>query len=122
MTAHQKQLLLQGIDLFNNQKFFACHEVLEEAWLQAVGGEKTFLQGLIQVTVALHHLGNGNQVGARRLLVAGIDKLAAFTPQHESVDVAGLLENLEPLRNGLTAGELPGDWRPPGIRLAPPPR
>jgi uncharacterized protein len=122
LTAHQKQLLLQGIDLFNHRKFFECHEALEEAWLEAAGGEKTFLQGLIQVTVALHHLGNRNQAGARRLLVAGIEKLSAFTPQHESVDVAGLLVNLEPLQNKLTAGELPGDWRPPGIRLAPPPR
>ena len=94
MTAHQKQLLLHGIDLFNNRKFFECHEALEEAWLEAASGEKTFLQGLIQIAVALHHLGNQNRVGARRLLGAGIEKLSAFTPQHESVDVAGLIENL----------------------------
>ena len=119
MTAHQKQLLLQGIDLFNNQKFFACHEVLEEAWLEASGGEKTFLQGLIQIAVALHHLGNENRLGARRLLVAGIEKLSAFTPQRESVDVAGLLEDLEPLRKRLTAGEAPDDWQSPEIRSAP---
>jgi predicted metal-dependent hydrolase len=120
LTAHQTQLLLQGIELFNNREFFACHEALEEAWLEAAGGEKTFLQGFIQIAVALHHWGNQNRVGARRLLVAGIEKLSAFTPQHESVDVAGLLENLEPLRKRLTAGEQPDDWRPPGIRLAPP--
>ncbi len=120
MTAHQQQLLLQGIDLFNNRKFFECHEALEEAWLESTGGDKTFLQGLIQVAVALHHLGNQNRVGARRLLVAGIEKLSSFSPQHVSVDVVCLLEDLEPLRKTLTDGGEPGDWRPPGIRVAPP--
>jgi predicted metal-dependent hydrolase len=120
LTAHQKQMLLQGIELFNTWKFFECHEALEEAWLEAAGGEKTFLQGLIQVAVAFHHLRNRNRVGARRLLVAGIEKLSVFTPRHESVDVAGLLENLEPLRKRLTDGEEPGDWQPPEIRLEPP--
>lgn len=118
MTAHQKQLLLQGIKLFNTRKYFECHEALEEAWLGAAGGEKKFLQGLIQVAVALHHLGNQNPVGARRLLAAGIEKLSAFAPAYESVDIAGLLENLQPLRERLTAGAGPGDWQPPSIRQA----
>ena len=120
MTAHQKQLLLQGIDLFNSRKFFECHEALEEAWLEATGAEKTFLQGLIQVAVALHHLGKQNQAGARRLLLAGIDKLSAFTPQHESVDVAGLLAHLQSLREKLVAGEDAGEWAPTSIGLISP--
>ena len=36
MTAHPKNHLREGIELFNRERFFECHEVLEEAWLITV--------------------------------------------------------------------------------------
>jgi len=117
LSASQKQLLRQGIALFNQELFFECHEALEEAWLEASGGQKTFLQGLIQLAVALHHLRRENVNGAARLLAAGIEKLSPFCPQHEGVQVAPLLESLAPLGRQLGAGALRQDWRPPKIEL-----
>ena len=115
MLPHPKDLLREGIELFNREQFFECHEVLEEAWLEAYGEQKTFLQALIQVAVALHHLRQGNLTGARRLLTAGREKLSAFTPQREAVDVTGLLAALEPLRDAVRAGVIPPDWKAPRI-------
>ena len=115
LSKSQRQLLQEGIQCFNGEQFFECHEVLETAWLDALGDQKTFLQGLIQMAVAFHHLRRGNLVGARRLLTAGIDKLSSFAPQQEAVDVGGLLRNLEPLRQQINAGEVPTDWPAPQI-------
>ena len=115
MTPHQRDLLQQGIALFNRGQFLECHEVLEEAWLEVSGEQKAFLQGLIQIAVAFHHLRQGNLVGARRLLTAGLDKLAAFASGQESVDVGGLLAALEPLRQQFRSGEVPGNWPAPQI-------
>ncbi len=115
LTDSQRQLLQTGIELFNREMFFECHEALEEAWLQASGDQKTFLQGLIQVAVALHHLGRNNLTGAGRLLSAGMEKLSPFAPRYEAVDVRGLLEALNPLREASRAGIILQDWQPPRI-------
>lgn len=119
LTISQRQLLQEGIRLFNQEQFFECHEALEQAWLEASGEQKAFLQGLIQVAVAFHHLRRENLIGAGRLLAAGMEKLSAFAPQQEAVDVRGLLERLEPLRKDISAGEVPRDWQPPQILLTP---
>ena len=117
LTTSQKQLLEKGIQLFNAGQFFDCHEVLEEAWVEASGEQKIFLQGLIQAAVSLHHLKRKNLVGARRLLDAGIQKLGNFTPHQESLDVANLLEHLGRLQSQIDSGELADDWQPPQIRF-----
>lgn len=66
----------QAVDLFNRERFFECHEVLEDLWrpLEA-GPHKLFLQGLLQVGVGFHHLRQDNFRGAKNLLAAGIEKL-----------------------------------------------
>ncbi|MBI4463946.1 MAG: DUF309 domain-containing protein [Acidobacteria bacterium] len=106
----------EGIRLFNDEQFFECHEVLEEAWLDATGSQKTILQGLIQVAVAFYHLRRENFVGARRLLAAGLEKLSAFVTDRSEIDVSGLLETLEPLRQQLDADQARQDWPAPQIR------
>ena len=47
MRPDQVPLFEQGIELFNRQEFFECHEVLEAVWTPARGPERLFLQGLI---------------------------------------------------------------------------
>ncbi len=117
MTSHSKNHLREGIDLFNRERFFECHEVLEEAWLQASGEQRTFLQGLIQVAVAFYHLRRENIIGAGRLLTAGVEKLSAFTPERDAVNVAALLTALEPLREAVAAGTIRPDCAAPRIMV-----
>jgi predicted metal-dependent hydrolase len=116
MTEHQKQRFHEGIDLFNTGRFFECHEVLEEVWLEFSGDRKKFLQGLIQLTVALHHLKNNNRVGAERLLVAAADKLALDSPEREIIDIDSLLAAITRLQQAIGNQETPpADWTPPKI-------
>jgi len=115
LTEHPRKLLEEGIALFNRGEFFDCHEVLEELWLESSGDRKKFLQGLIQVAVALHHLHNGNRLGAGRLLAAGMDKLTEYAPEDDLLDGDALLAALAPLRNQISAGESPENWTSPQI-------
>jgi predicted metal-dependent hydrolase len=62
------ELFDEGVRLFNQQKFFDSHEVLEELWNRKTGIVREELQGLIQVAVALHHAQTGNRRGAAALL------------------------------------------------------
>ena len=68
----------RGIELFNRAAFFDAHEVLEDVWRAAPSAEKKFVQGLIQVAVALYHHGNGNSVGARSVLRRAIRNLSRY--------------------------------------------
>jgi len=65
----------QAALLFDGRLYFEVHELLEPYWLRAAGHERETLQGLIQVAVGFHHLGNGNLAGARALLHDGAAKL-----------------------------------------------
>ena len=84
----------EGIQLFNSRKFFECHEVLETLWLKAQGDEKVFLQGIIQVAAAFHHLGRGNIAGTLSLLEEGCNKLAKFRDASRGLDLAGFLKQI----------------------------
>jgi len=81
----------QGLALFNSGHYFDAHEVLEDVWRASRGVEKKFLQGLIQVAVALHHYSTGNVVGARSLLSRGRRNLEHYPEQYGGIELGGML-------------------------------
>jgi uncharacterized protein len=82
--------LRQGVEEFNRAYFFEAHETLEDLWRGTSGPLRLFYQGLIQLAVALYHLSNGNRRGALNLLSKGLDKLVAYQPVCQSIDVDAL--------------------------------
>jgi predicted metal-dependent hydrolase len=82
--------LRQGVEEFNRAYFFEAHETLEDLWRGTSGPLRLFYQGLIQLAVALYHLSNGNRRGALNLLGKGLEKLSAFQPSCQSIDVDAL--------------------------------
>jgi hypothetical protein len=109
--------LARSAVLFAAGLFFEVHEVLEAAWNALRGETRTFVQGLIQVAVALHHLEHGNPSGARTLLAAGRAKLAPHAPEYCGVDVQTLLDGLAPLGDALARGVVPPTLPLPVLRV-----
>jgi predicted metal-dependent hydrolase len=93
-----------GIDLFNQEKFFDAHEVLEDVWREAPENERKFLQGLIQVAVGFHHHTRGNAVGCLSLLTRGGRNLSLYESPHGGVSVATLLLLLNEWKNAISSG------------------
>ncbi|RZM82780.1 DUF309 domain-containing protein [Leptolyngbya iicbica] len=81
-----------GIQQFNQGDYYACHDTLEAIWMEAEVPEKPFFQGILQLAVALYHLGNQNWQGTAILLGEGIRRLEPFEPQYRGVDVTPLLD------------------------------
>ncbi len=81
----------QGVEQFNQQEFYACHDTLEALWMEALEPQKRFYQGVLQIAVACHHLGNLNWRGAVILLGEGIGRLRDYQPVYEEIDVTELL-------------------------------
>jgi predicted metal-dependent hydrolase len=86
---------LQGIRYFNNCDFFEAHEIWEEVWSETQGASRRFYQGLIQVAVCLHHFGNGNLHGARKLYYSCRGYLQDYSPRHLGVNIDQLLGQLQ---------------------------
>lgn len=88
----EEDLFARGVALFNSRYFFEAHEAWEEIWLHTEPPEKTFLQGLIQITAAFHHQSRNNLRGTTSLLRAGLAKLDDFPPHHRGLHVEKLRE------------------------------
>jgi uncharacterized protein len=82
-----------GIEQFNTGQFYACHDTLEALWIEAGEPEKTFYQGILQVAVALYHLGNGNLRGATILLGEGSNRLRRYPSIFAGIDVDEFLDS-----------------------------
>jgi uncharacterized protein len=83
----------EAIEAFNQQKFYNCHDLLEAMWMDASYPEKTFYQGLLQITVGLYHLGNLNWNGSKILLGEGISRLRDFQPEYAGIDITQLIQD-----------------------------
>jgi predicted metal-dependent hydrolase len=86
---------LEGIENFNKCDFFEAHEVWEELWADTQGEPRRFYQGLIQVAVCLHHFGNGNIRGAKKLYFGCRGYLEDYRPNYLGLDLEKLLTQLE---------------------------
>ncbi|NJR37899.1 MAG: DUF309 domain-containing protein [Leptolyngbyaceae cyanobacterium CSU_1_4] len=80
-----------GIEQFNQQEFYACHDTLEAIWMEAREPQRTFYQGILQIAVALYHLGNANLRGATILLGEGLNRLRRYQPIYAEIDVTALV-------------------------------
>jgi uncharacterized protein len=93
-----------GIKLFNRAEFFEAHEVLEDVWRKAPQAEKKFLQGLIQVAVALHHHSKGNLIGAQSLLSRAARNLSAYPEDFGGLQLTSLLRSITHWKAALAQG------------------
>ncbi len=71
----------EGVNHFNARRFWEAHESWEEIWLEADADVEQFLQGLIQLTAAYHHLQRGTFRGGVRLIDAALRRLSGY-PDH----------------------------------------
>lgn len=75
-----------GLDHFNATEFWDAHESWETIWLEAESEVRRFLQGLIQLAAAYHHVKRGTYAGAVRLFDASLQKLEAFPKRWCGID------------------------------------
>src|SRR5882762_481700 len=105
--------LADGLRRYDAGAFFTAHGAWETVWLEAPEPDKTFLQGLIQVTAAFHHLQRKNPLGTTRLLQAALRRLEPYPAYFGGISVTLLCSDIQERLQALDSGE-------PGLRLSPP--
>jgi len=79
-----------GIRLFNSHRFWHAHEAWEAIWLTAPEPDKTFLQGIIQISAAFYHHQKNNFEGMRSLMRRGLAKVEAFPEDYRGIHLEQL--------------------------------
>jgi len=114
MSQKMPQEFWQSIEQFNAGQFYACHDTLEALWMEASEPERNLYQGILQIAVALYHLGNENLRGAIILLGEGCSRLRKYPSNYcgleiaeflaHSLDLLHELQQLETDKNASTGG------------------
>ncbi len=78
------------MEQFNSREFFAAPESWEVIWLPAAEPDKTFLQGITQVSAGFFHFTRGNRIGAVLQLSKGLAKLAQFPADYRGIELERL--------------------------------
>jgi len=84
----------EAVSLFNAERFWETHEVLEALWRVAHGEEMNLLQGLILVCAAFVHVQKGEAEVALGVARRSIPKLAWGEPEYNGVGVATVRERV----------------------------
>jgi len=82
--------LAKGLICYQREEFFEAHEHWEEVWLGLKEPEKSFLQALIQMTAAFHHLNRGNSAGSISLLRRTLRRLESCPERFGGIPVTEL--------------------------------
>jgi hypothetical protein len=85
---------VRGVEHFNAHEFFEAHEAWEDVWARTSGRDQLFYKGLIHAAVALHHFGNGNLRGARKVWGSCLRYLTPYTPHHLGLDLEAFLARM----------------------------
>lgn len=109
-------LWTEGVRLFNEGRFFECHEVWELLWKQSSGADKLFYQGMIQAAAALLHAERGELGGARSTWAKSRTKLERLPREHHGI----ALGDFRAAVDEFVAAALDGRSQPPMPRIGTP--
>ena len=113
----------EGILLFQQRRWFECHEVLELLWRDTPAGTtRTYLQGLIQLAVSLEHWRRNNPRGAWGQWEKARAKLDPLPPIYAGLQLGPLLADFATLWSQvdlLGAVERQGATHPAPVALPP---
>lgn len=79
----------EGVDLFNEQKYWECHEALEDVWMEdRQDPARNIYWAVIQVAAACIHFRDSNLIGARGMIYKAKEKFRRCRDQHILTDIA----------------------------------
>lgn len=85
-----EESLILAKKLFNEEKYWITHEVLEGVWKKAYGDEKDLLNGLILVAAALVHYQKNEKDIALSIMRRALKKLTAANEKYFGIDVVSI--------------------------------
>src|SRR5712692_8869389 len=108
-TRGGEEMLREGVELFNQERFWEAHEVLEEIWHPATGADRDTIQGLILTAAALVHFQKNENVVCISILGRASEKLGA-RDHFKGLDIKRLRAGIEQILKDNTPKLLQVEW------------
>src|SRR5213594_5147982 len=108
-TRAESEALREGIDLFNQERFWEAHEVLEEIWHPATGVDRDTIQGLILTAAAFVHYQKNEKSVCVSILGRAKEKLGTLD-QFRGLDIRSLRTSIERILEDKTPVLLRIQW------------
>ena len=83
----KEKAISEGIDYFNNERFWECHETLEGVWKNCDGNEKFLVQGLILVAAGLVHYQKDEDSICINIFNRALEKLENSSGKYHDIDI-----------------------------------
>ncbi|MDR3751061.1 MAG: DUF309 domain-containing protein [Terracidiphilus sp.] len=99
--------LAEGLACYGRREFFEAHEHWELVWLRLPEPEKSFVQAIIQVAAAFHHLQQGNVAGTQSLLQRVQRRLATYPASFGGIAIEPLRTEIGAWLRGIESGNPP---------------
>ena len=88
------QALVGGVSLFNEERFWECHEELEQAWQSSKGIERDAIQSIILTAAAFVHYQKGEEEICMSILRRARTKMAP-AEAYEQIDLKSIGKNID---------------------------
>lgn len=111
-TRGEDETLRDGVDLFNQERFWEAHEVLEEIWHPAKGIDRDIIQGLILTAAALVHYQKNERTVCVSILGRAMEKLGTIN-NFKGLDIKRLRAGIEQILKDNTPSLLQIEWIKP---------
>ena len=108
----------QAVALFNGHDWYGAHDLFEELWHETGDPERRWLQGMVQLSVALLHRQRGNVHGAMVLLGEASGRLGSAMSPPTGLDQDSLLGPLQRLLSRLQSGQDAPDLSLPSLNFS----
>lgn len=90
----KEEALVEGVQLFNEERFWECHETLEQAWHVSKGVERDAIQSIILTAAAFVHYQKGEEDICLSILRRARAKMASVK-NYETLDFEALERNID---------------------------
>jgi hypothetical protein len=90
----KEEALAEGVRLFNEERFWECHEVLEQAWHVSKGVERDAIQSIILTAAAFVHYQKGEDEICMSILRRARTKMTP-AEAYEKIDLKVTRKNID---------------------------
>jgi uncharacterized protein len=108
-TRNEDEALREGVRLFNEERFWEAHEVLEEIWRPAKGEDRDIIQGLILTAAAFVHFQKNEASVCISILGRAFEKLGSAN-DFRDLNVHRLRSQIENIIDDMVPRLLRIDW------------
>lgn len=90
----KEEAIRQGIDYFNGERFWECHEAFEGVWKGCHEGERDLVQGIILAAAGLVHHQKNDDARCVSIFGRALKKLANCAGTYHTISVESLRDRL----------------------------